>query len=254
MSLYPSLEDMKVDQTMRAQMRAYDALTQQQNNIAGVPSAPPLNSHSPVNSLVYPDLIDYMGLELSQDMIAVNMPEYVRCEGQQLTSYTTPSMPNNMLAPLSGESVGLARAGTTNGIRELILCKGQDGKIGLRVQEINKGVFVCMVVKNSPAAMVGLRFGDQVLEVNGIIVAGYSVDDVHKILKKSSANNISLVIRDRPFERTVTLHKDSIGCVGFQFKNGKITSIVKDSSAARNGLLIDHQLLEVDGQNVVSVF
>jgi syntenin-1 len=146
MSLYPSLEDMKVDQTVRAQLQAYDAIAQHQNNIAGIPSAPPLNSHSPINSPVYPDLIDYMGLELSQDMIAANMPEYIRRDNQQLATYTAPSMPNNMIAPLSGNSAGLVRAGTTtNGIRELILCKGRDGKVGLRAQSINKGIFVCMV-------------------------------------------------------------------------------------------------------------
>lgn len=49
----------------------------------------------------------------------------------------------------------------------------------------------------------------------------------------------------RPFERTITVHKDSLGTVGFGFKNGKIINIVKDSSAARNGILIDHNLLEV---------
>jgi syntenin-1 len=256
MSLYPSLEDMKVDQTIKAQLKAYDAATQQQQQQhIPIPSAPHLNSRTPSplsQSPVYPDLVDYMGLELSQEVIAANMPEYMRRGNQQLTTYTTVSMPNNMVAPLSGNSVGLMRAGnTTNGIRELILCKGYDGKIGLRVQAINKGIFVCMVVKDSPAAMSGLRFGDQILQVNGVTVAGFAIDDVHKLLRKSDANNISIVIRDRPFERTITLHKDSSGCVGFQFKNGKITSIVKDSSAARNGLLIDHQLLEIDGQNVV---
>lgn len=57
----------------------------------------------------------------------------------------------------------------------------------------------------------------------------------------------------RPFERTVTLHKDSLGHVGFQFKGGKITGLVKDSSAARNGVLTDHQLLEVNTVNVVGM-
>ena len=51
----------------------------------------------------------------------------------------------------------------------------------------------------------------------------------------------------------MTLHKDSTGHVGFQFASGKITAIVVDSSAARNGLLIDHNLLEVNGQNVVGL-
>lgn len=265
MSLYPSLEDMKVDQTLRAQKQAFDAMTQHQSHqheqlslnlqssaypSLAVPSAPPLGS-SPLSSAVYPDLVNYMGLELSPSVLAENMPEYLRHDQGELATYTQPSMPNNMIAPLTGTSEGFARAGSTNGIRELTLCKDAKGKVGLRVQAINKGVFVCVVVKDSPAAMAGLRFGDQILEINGSTVAGFSVDDVHKIFKKSAHNNISVVIRCRPFERMVTLHKDSSNCVGFQFKNGKITSIVKDSSAARNGLLIEHQILEVDGQNVV---
>jgi len=57
----------------------------------------------------------------------------------------------------------------------------------------------------------------------------------------------------RPFERTITLQKDSIGTVGFVFKENKITAIVKDSSAARNGLLIDHHMVEVNGQNVIGL-
>ena len=51
----------------------------------------------------------------------------------------------------------------------------------------------------------------------------------------------------RPFERTLTLHKDSTGHLGFQFKDGKITAIVVNSSAAKNGLLIEHNLLELNG-------
>lgn len=57
----------------------------------------------------------------------------------------------------------------------------------------------------------------------------------------------------RPMERTVTLHKDMSGQLGFIFKKGKITSIVKDSSAARNGLLTDHQICELNGQNVIGL-
>lgn len=262
-TLYPSLEDLKVDQTIRAQKQAFDLVRQNNHrNSLGVPSAPPLSQHpspismSPVNSSAskYPDLIEYMGLELSQEVIAANMPEYLRTDDQQVANYhpLTSQFSSMAIAPLSGNSVGYARAGTTNGIRELILCKDNQGKIGLRVQSINKGVFVCVVVKDSPAAVGGLRFGDQILQINGTTVAGLSVDDVHRMLKRSASENISCIIRDRPFERIVVLHKDSAGCVGFQFKNGKITSIVKDSSAARNGLLIDHSIIEIDGQNVVS--
>jgi len=158
-----------------------------------------------------------------------------------------------MVAPISGNSPGLVRAQVSHGVRQVVLCKDGSGKIGLKVKSVNKGIFVCLVAKESPASLGGLRFGDQILQVNGENLAGYSSDKVHGILKKVSVNNIVMAVRDRPFERALTLHKDSSGHIGFQFKEGKITSIAVDSSAARNGLLVDHNLLEVNGQNVVGV-
>lgn len=114
-------------------------------------------------------------------------------------------------------------------------------------------MFVVFVYANSPASLVGLRFGDQILQINDDNVAGFSMDKVHSIIKKSALNGIKLVVRDRPFERTITLHKDSTGHTGFAFKSGQINAIVKDSSAARNGLLTEHNMLEVNGQNVVGM-
>ena len=95
------------------------------------------------------------------------------------------------------------------------------------------------------------RFGDQILQINGENVAGFSSDKVHDILKnKTSVNNINMVIRDRPFERTLTLHKDSTGHIGFQFKEGKITAIGVDSSAARNGLLVKLNSIETKSRDL----
>ncbi len=54
-------------------------------------------------------------------------------------------------------------------MREVILCKdGKDGKgkCGVSLHSVSKGVFVCFVQKGSPAAMAGLRFGDQILTVS----------------------------------------------------------------------------------------
>lgn len=78
MSLYPSLEDMKVDNMVRAQM------AQQQHqappSYPGYPHPPVAAAAAPASASalrhVYPALGDYMGLELSQDVIAANMPEY----------------------------------------------------------------------------------------------------------------------------------------------------------------------------------
>lgn len=207
------------------------------------------------SSGLYPSMNDFMGLDITPDMLASNNIVAVKYDSSAVAvpsaSASTPS--HGMIAPLSGQSAGLQRGMVTQGIREMVLCKGTNGKVGLRCQAISKGIFVSLVESGSPAALAGLRFGDQVLQVNDIVVAGFSMDKVHDLFKKANVNGIRLVVRDRPFERCVTLHKDSVGHVGFIIKNGQITSLVKDSSAARNGLLIDHNLLEVNGQNVVGL-
>ena len=253
MSLYPTLEDMKVDHMMKAQLQAeaqYNVPPQRLEDAA--PSAP---AYNPSSAIMYPSLGEYMGLELTEEMIAENMPEYsIVNRTSMAVSIPAQSGPlAGMVAPLSGQSLGLQRAQVSNGIRELILCKDKDGKIGLRVHDVNNGIFVCLVSQNSPAALAGLRFGDQILSINDVSVAGYTMEQVHKILRNAAINGIRVVIRDRPFERTVTMHKDSTGYIGFQFKNGKIIALVKDSSAARNGLLTEHQILEVNGKNVIGL-
>ncbi|XP_011305465.1 syntenin-1 [Fopius arisanus] len=259
MALYPSLEDMKVDQMMKAQLQSeYSEYASQMNTTPSraseVPSAPILNrqEYAEISGPLYPALADYMGLELTAEMIEANMPEY-SIAVRQSTEITTSGPIAGMTAPLSGDSLGLQRAQVSHGIRELTLCKDKDGKIGLRVHSINSGIFVCLVSPNSPAALAGLRFGDQILDINSTSVAGFTMDQVHKLLRNAPINGIKVIVRDRPFERTVTMHRDSSGQIGFQFKEGKIIALVKDSSAARNGLLTDHQILEINGKNVVGL-
>ena len=48
-----------------------------------------------------------------------------------------PSSMNLMVAPVTGGDIGIRRAEIKQGIREVILCKDQDGKIGLRLKSID---------------------------------------------------------------------------------------------------------------------
>lgn len=57
----------------------------------------------------------------------------------------------------------------------------------------------------------------------------------------------------RPLERVVTLSKDSHGSVGLLIDDGLVKSIVKDSSAERNGVLIHTYICEVNGVNVLGI-
>ncbi|KAM3923600.1 syntenin-2 [Leptodactylus fuscus] len=243
MSLYPSLEDLKVDRALQAQSTQVNA---QQQPAAIMPSAP-------FNPSLYPnlsELTNYMGLRLTDEEVQLNM-SLVPSGGNEVAVPHT--LPGGLVAPVTGNDIGLRRAEIKNGIREVILCKDENGKVGLRLQAVDKGVFVQLVQANSPASLVGLRFGDQILQIDNLDCAGWSSDKSHKALKKAGQDRISMIVRDRPFQRTITLQKDSLGHVGFVYKKGKITSLVKDGSAARNGLLTNHYLCEVNGQNVIGL-
>ncbi|KAK3547570.1 hypothetical protein QTP86_025470 [Hemibagrus guttatus] len=249
MSLYPSLEDLKVDKVMRAQAQFAQSTS----------SAPAITegTYQPAvkampSSGLYPNLEelgDYMGLSLTSDEVQKNLALIPAADNQVAVG----SGVGGMVRPVTGADVGIRRAEIRPGLREVILCKDQDGKVGLRLREIDNGVFIQLVQANSPASLAGLRFGDQVLQVNGQNCAGWSTDKAHKALKAAAEQRIELVVRDRPFQRTITMHKDSSGHVGFIFKSGRITSLVKDGSAARNGLLTDHYICEINGQNIIGL-
>uniref|UniRef100_A0A8C3DPI7 Syndecan binding protein 2 n=1 Tax=Corvus moneduloides TaxID=1196302 RepID=A0A8C3DPI7_CORMO len=206
------------------------------------PSEPPV---------LYPNLAElenYMGLALSSEEIQKNL------HTEDSTALTPAGpQPGQLVAPLSGNSAGLRRAEIKPGVREIHLCKDERGKTGLQLKNVDQGIFVQLVKANSPAALVGLRFGDQVLQIDGRNCAGWSSDKAQRALKKANPEKIVMVVRDRPFQRTVTVHKDSTGHIGIVVKKGKIVSLAKDSSAARNGLLTHHCICEVNGQNVIGM-
>lgn len=62
---------------------------------------------------------------------------------------------------------------------------------------LSQGLFVQLVQANSPASLVGLRFGDQVLQMDGRDCAGWSTDKAHRAVKRASAEKIVMVVRDR---------------------------------------------------------
>merc|ERR1719188_1963013 len=158
--MYPSLEDMKVDQMMQAQARVsasapIPASLPYQVNPAGpspnpipTPSYPTLtNDNTPATSRqsqAYPGLAEYMGMELSEAIIRENMPEYLNNQSVVAASDRSVSSTNGstLVAPISGHSPGLVRAQVSHGVRQIVLCKDRDNKIGLKVKSVNKGVFV----------------------------------------------------------------------------------------------------------------
>ena len=61
----------------------------------------------------------------------------------------------------------------------------------------SQGIFVAHVTGGSAAALGGVRFGDQILQIDNETLAGYSTDKVMSILKKCKPERIELAVRDR---------------------------------------------------------
>lgn len=79
---------------------------------------------------------------------------------QQLAQYQPASQ--TMIAPVTGnQNMGLMRSEVKQGIRQIIACKDEKGIMGIRVQHINKGVFVSFVQQGSPASIAGMYSCDQ---------------------------------------------------------------------------------------------
>lgn len=52
------------------------------------------------------------------------------------------------LAPITGNDSGVKRAEIRQGVREIILCKDQKGKIGLRLRSVNKVTIIIGSILN----------------------------------------------------------------------------------------------------------
>jgi len=194
------------------------------------------------------ELLNYGGIDVSEGALNQYVPPDV---AQAMRSNLPGSQALVSITPK--QDLAMARAEIKQGVREVILAKDGDNKLGIAVRAIDKGVFVAFVWQQSAAAMGGLRFGDQILQINGETVAGWKDSKALKFLKKAGSERIVIAVRDRPWARTITVIKDSTNHIGFVFKRSEIKAIVKDSSAARNGLLIHHNIVEINGQNVVGL-
>ena len=72
MSIYPSLEDMKVDHLIQAQTAVLSSEVVSQKQSAQTPMSPllyPKTSAQPGTGGFYPRLAEFMGMELSEEVI-----------------------------------------------------------------------------------------------------------------------------------------------------------------------------------------
>ena len=60
-----------------------------------------------------------------------------------------------------------------------------------------------LVAKGSPAAMGGLKFGDQILQINNETVAGYTADKVNSCFERKRRTHEQIEEGDRQAELNI---------------------------------------------------
>ena len=141
-----------------------------------------------------------------------------------------------------------------DGVRDVILIKQKGYSLGVAFVEINTSYYVAFVEKNSIASQAKLRFGDQVVRINSLEMAGVNNKTIMKYIESLPDNElIHFIIRDRPWQKVYKLMKDTDNYIGINFKNGNIVALVKDSSSSRNGIPTDHQIIEINSQTVIGL-
>uniref|UniRef100_A0A240PK72 PDZ domain-containing protein n=1 Tax=Anopheles epiroticus TaxID=199890 RepID=A0A240PK72_9DIPT len=152
-----------------------------------------------------------------------------------------------------GCSVRISRFPAANGIRELLVRKGEDDKIGVTVKRVEGKILICGVVRRSPAYLAGLRYGDELLSLEDEPLLGKELDRVAELIRKNVRNSIKLRTKDRPGDRYVTIGRDVEKGYGFRFAHGEITFVRANTSAQRQGLERKLQIIEVNEEVVVGM-
>ena len=67
--------------------------------------------------------------------------------------------------------------------------------IGASIQQRFRGVYVIEPFKNTPAAGVGLRYGDQIITIDGESTEGWSADKIRDHLRGDLGTDVSLCVR-----------------------------------------------------------
>lgn len=188
----------------------------------------------------------FMGVDLNKitcneagEAVNINLP------GSGATLFNTMgiALPGNK-APLPRDPIPV-----TQEVRELLIKK--KGSFGMTLRNFENGVFVSHVRACSPAAKVGLRFGDQVLRIDRFNVAGMKGKDAFAYALGVRQYKVPFIIRDRPLERVVDLQRDEHGNVGLFIIDGEISETLTESSAENNGVINKSQICEINGINVI---
>lgn len=240
-SLYPSIESLMVSEVVTGNKTVDEVTETYLSNINK-------NTKKTDTKSIYADLNrqleEYVGSVTDNDLSDIrNKENQIVLSNQNKEIVTQNTMfQNNMSNMMIG-----------NTLRKVIVIKDGKTPMGLGLIFIDNCHYVCYVERDSPASYAQIRFGDQIVRVNSLETAGMDGKKIVKYISSLPIGSVSFLIRNRPLQKVYQLHKNEHNQVGIGFKKGVIDTLIKDSSAARNGIPINHKIIEVNYQNVIGL-
>lgn len=120
-----------------------------------------------------------------------------------------------------------------------IITTGQYGGVGASVRQIKDKLVISEVYENSPAAKAGVKTGDILLEINGLIIKGKNTEEISRLMKGQAGTNVKIKIQKPNLGKlsNLNLQREEIrlkdvpfmGIVSGQIGYIKLTSFSQDA-------------------------
>eukprot|EP01134_Creolimax_fragrantissima_P008394 CFRG8394T1 len=134
--------------------------------------------------------------------------------------------------------------------REVLMVKDAGLPFGVEVILFQNAMFVAAVQLHTPAYMIGLQFGDQLLSVNDQDVTNVYPEVLMQYLQESTS--VSLNVCEQPLSRVFVLKRDTSRTPwGFAFKNRCVASVKDGSPSKRAQIPVGWGIVALNGENIL---
>ncbi|MBD8881037.1 MULTISPECIES: S41 family peptidase [Rhodanobacter] len=83
---------------------------------------------------------------------------------------------------------------------------GQYSGLGIQVEEQDGGLLIVTPIDDTPASRAGIKPGDSIVKIDGVLVDGQNVDDMFNKLRGKPGSKITLTILHKDSDKPVDMH------------------------------------------------
>ena len=127
--------------------------------------------------------------------------------------------------------------------------------VGIVVDQVDNGILIVNVIKNSSAFEAGIQTGDIITHVNGISIKGYSIDYATSLIKGPSGTTVTLKLTKPDgtlYTKTLTRKAFSVPVVMSSLLYGNIGYISLSSFAENSAYEVKNAAMELQQQGAKS--